>query len=73
MICRIAPNAGTPLPADNGEPSQAIGIWSATSISANEGKLVAAGGIDNAHSIFSAKFLEVAGPWSAAAIEALAK
>jgi hypothetical protein len=41
-------------------------------LSANEGKLVAVGGVDNAHSIFSAKFLEVAGPWSAAAIEALA-
>jgi hypothetical protein len=42
-------------------------------LSANEGKLVAVGGVDNAHSIFSAKLLEVAGPWSAAAIEALTK
>jgi hypothetical protein len=42
-------------------------------LSAHEGKLVAVGGVDNTHSIFSAKFLEVAGPWSAAAIEALAK
>jgi hypothetical protein len=42
-------------------------------LSANEGKLVAVGGVDNTHSIFSAKLLEVAGPWSAAAIEALAK
>jgi hypothetical protein len=42
-------------------------------LSANEGKLVVVGGVDNTHSIFSAKFLEVAGPWSAAAIEALAK
>jgi hypothetical protein len=42
-------------------------------LSANEGKLVVVGGVDNAHSIFSAKVLEIAGPWSAAAIEALAK
>jgi hypothetical protein len=42
-------------------------------LSANEGKLVAIGGVHNADSIFSAKFLEVAGPWSTAAIEALAK
>jgi hypothetical protein len=42
-------------------------------LSAHEGKLVAVGGVDNAHSIFSAKFLEVAGPWSSAVIEALAK
>jgi hypothetical protein len=42
-------------------------------LSANEGKLVAIGGVHNADSIFSAKFLEVAGPWFAAAIEALAK
>jgi hypothetical protein len=42
-------------------------------LSANEGKLVAIGGVDNADSIFSAKLLEVAGPWSAAAIQALAK
>jgi hypothetical protein len=42
-------------------------------LSANEGKLVAIGGVDNADSIFSAKLLEVAGPWSAAAIKALAQ
>jgi hypothetical protein len=42
-------------------------------VSANEGKLAAVGGFDNTDSIFSAKFLEAAGPWSAAAIEALAK
>jgi hypothetical protein len=42
-------------------------------LSANEGKLVAIGGVDSADSIFSAKLLEVAGPWSAAAIKALAQ
>jgi pyruvate carboxylase len=42
-------------------------------LSANERKLVAVGGVDNADSIFSATFLEAAGPWFAAAIEALAK
>jgi hypothetical protein len=42
-------------------------------VSANEGKLVAVGGFDDTDRIFNAKFLEAAGPWSAAAIEALAK
>jgi hypothetical protein len=42
-------------------------------LSANEGKLVAVGGVDNTDSIFSATFLEAAGPWFASAIEALVK
>jgi hypothetical protein len=42
-------------------------------VSANEGKLIAVGGVDNKDSIYSATFLEAAGPWFAAAIEALVK
>jgi hypothetical protein len=42
-------------------------------ISANEGKVIAVGGVDNTDSIFSATFLEAAGPWVAAAIEGLTK